>query len=59
MLPLGGNIATHDIEMAIEYLHQAIELLDKTEDTVRMGIILSDNIGRFYLQNAGYSNAMK
>lgn len=56
---IGGNIAAHDIEMAIEYLTKSIELLDKSKDDVGMEIILSDNIGRFYLQNADYNNAIK
>jgi CHAT domain-containing protein len=56
---IGTDIAGHDFEMGIEYLAKAIELMDTTKNDIGLEIILNDNIGRSYLQNSDYKNAIK
>lgn len=56
---IGTDIASHDLEMAIEYLTKGIDLIDTTKNDVGLEIILNGNIGRYYLQNSDYRNAIK
>lgn len=56
---IGSNIASHDVELAIEYLLKSIALLDKSEGNIGNLIALNGNVGQFYLRNKDYENAIK
>ncbi len=56
---IGANIASHDIELAIEYQLKSIDLLDKSEKSIGNQIALNGNVGQFYLRNKDYENAIK
>lgn len=56
---IGSEIASHDPEIAIEYLHRAIDIITGNDKYLSDLIMLHANIGRYYLQNSDYKNAFK
>ena len=56
---IGSEIASHDPEIAIEYLHRAIDIVTGNDKYLSDRIMLHANIGRYYLQNSDYQNAFK
>ncbi|MFP4555418.1 MAG: CHAT domain-containing protein [Bacteroidales bacterium] len=56
---IGSEIASHDPEIAIEYLLRAKDIIKGKDKYLSDLIMLHANIGRYYLQNSDYENAFK